>query len=80
MVRNSLHCYHSVYVFQVGKQKNRSMSGLSVSLDLIQLWSIDVQKSGLAKLLNFTNKLANLLILLGAQEGTRTPTELPAST
>ena len=71
MVRNSLHCYHSVYVFQVGKQKNRSMSGLSVSLDLIQLWSIDVQKSGLAKLLNFTNKLANLLILLGAQEGTR---------
>ncbi len=80
MVRNSLHCYHSVYVFQVGKQKNRSMSGFSVSLDLIQLWSIDVQKSGLAKLLNFTNKLANLLILLGAQEGTRTPTELPAST
>ena len=80
MVRNSLHCYHSVYVFQVGKQKNRSMSGLSVSLDLIQLWSIDVKKCGLAKLLNFTNKLANLLILLGAQEGTRTPTELPAST
>jgi hypothetical protein len=80
MVRNSLRCYHSVYVFQVGKQKNRSMSGLSVSLDLIQLWSIDVQKSGLAKVLNFTNKLANLLILLGAQEGTRTPTELPAST
>ena len=73
-------CYHPAASFLKQKQKNRSRSGLFVSKTLVKPWSIDGQKSGLAKLLTINNNLCKSLITCGAQEGTRTPTELPAST